>query len=513
MRFTVFVVLCLILAACATNVPESKFQSQSKDILPWEKPNYFSWLSAEEDYYPNELIAVFDNSGGGRKESLTVLNQAINDAIQDGLEVNGIPVQSGSIELIDVYPTDPIGSSIAPPSVCGKDISHFTYSFPGLSPEDELEQAIATLLAISDGYLLSHGKSLYGISPKGVGPGTTGGQSSVASNSFATPAFTSSNWAYKAVNATQVFAQQNVLVAVLDTGVNAVGSLQFYAPANFVALNPDKTPTQTVDDDFDNANTPFNSNDGHGTAIASLIADATYGVAPDAIIIPVKTCDGDGICNDITTTRGICYAQAAGADVINMSFGGLQNSPMVEQAIREVVALGTTVVASSGNTNIFASPRTNLSDYPARWADRQDGLMSVGAIDENETYANFATADEGVELVAPGSDANLAANAPADYTGIESYDANGNAAYFEGTSFAAPFVAGAAANLYAQCPDLSINNIPDSSISVEKILKGMATTWNPDSQDPYRSLPWPLATNGFTPGLLNIGDSLGAGCP
>ena len=248
--------------------------------------------------------------------------------------------------------------------------------------------------------------------------------------------------------------------------------------------------------------------DGHGTGVASLIADNTYGVAPGASIVPVKVCTNTGICDDVTVTRGICYAQSKGADVINLSLGTLVNSPMVKQAIREVTIRGSLVVAAAGNTNTFIGILKNKPDYPAYWANLM-GLISVGAIDQHLEYGDFATANRFVELVAPGADELLeTGNPPVNTTGIETFNANGSISNFEGTSFAAPFVAGAAANLYAQCPRLKRNN-SFGPRWVETTLKNTATPWEAVSQDPARVFPIDFIRSG----IVNIGNSLAVLCP
>lgn len=541
------VLVCLLLAACTTTVPEELLQSQSSDPLPWQKPDDFWVLEPERDYFPNELIAIFYNGNGsdGGDPNL-IINQALDDAV--GLIVNGIKIQPDSIVLLGTYATEATAVTLAPTPVCGEVISHFSYSFPSLAydKELELEQAKATLLAISAGPLKvqAQGNELYAISPRGMGPGGTNGseagtlEASKMTKPFnpnpfpfplpVSPAFPSGHWYHAAVNAVPGISALGVDVAVLDTGVNPVGSFSLRDPANFVQLDQNNNFTRNADDDFDDSRAPYPvSNptpylDGHGTGVAALIADSTYGIAPGATIIPVKTCDESGMCDDITVTRGICYAQSVGADVINLSLGTLNNAPMLQQAINEVVASGTTVIAAAGNSNNsaqYTGRRQNKAVFPAAWATDtkspfSSGFMSVGAIDQNLEYADFATSHESVELIAPGSDVWTGTGLP-DTTGVETFSADGQAAFMEGTSFAAPMVAAAVANLYSQCPNLSTMNIWDAPVWVEQTLLSTATPWNPVEQPTYRPspLPWPLSMTGFTPGIINVGDSLRTPCP
>jgi hypothetical protein len=504
MRIIIFLLFCLVLVSCASTVPQDVVETESivdpRDTLPWNKPGYFGSLEQGRDYGIGELIAIYKQPNPNVDTASGELNTAIHAYLIDKplpnggflqlIDLNGNGVGDAVYPIAATVPTVTVGSS----PVCGQLIARF--AFGGIT----LNEAISVLLDISSGGYLPQGNSLYGISPKGKSRLTSSGTSII-------PAFRSSHWSYAVVNGIPVNPATGIKVAVLDTGVNPVGTLILRNRANFIdlVLNSNQ-PTTNTDDDFDDGTTQ-----GHGTAIASLIADDTYGISPGARIVPVKVCTDTGTCDDIAVTRGICYAQSKGADVINLSLGTLTNSPMVRQAIREVTTRGSLVVAAAGNTNTDAftnSPYKNVPDYPAYWAGLK-GLMSVGAIDQTLEYGDFATANRFVELVAPGADRLLElGNPPVDATGIESYDAAGHSVFFEGTSFAAPFVAGAAANLYAQCSILRRNN-SFGPRWIEDVLKGAATSWTPVSQDPIRNL-----SKDFVPaGIVNIGDSLSVPCP
>jgi subtilisin family serine protease len=500
MRVILFLGVVFLLASCIHIGPELSLEAESivdpRDPLPWNQPGYFNSLETNRDYAPGELIAVY------RQQSVfppnvDVAQGELRTALLNYLRDRLLP--DGTIRLVDldgngdgdaVYtvrsttPTVSIGTT----PVCGQLIARFV--FTGIT----LKDAIIALNDLTPGGYLPQGNSLYGISPKGLSRLTGKGN-------LLTPAFTVNQWAYQVANADPNARADKIKVAVLDTGVSNVGKMVFRNRANFVTLvaNTNEPTTNTIDNFLP---------DGHGTGVAALIASEDYGVAPGAYIVPVKVCDGEGVCDDITLSRGICYAQSVGAEVINLSLGTLLNSPMVRQAIREVTSRGSLVVAASGNTNSsqFTGVLQNKPDYPAYWANF-DGLLSVGAVDQNTQYGDFATANSRVELVAPGADLQLG-NPPADATGIESLSSiAGNRAYFEGTSFAAPFVAGAAANLYAKCSILKRNNI-NGPRWIENTLKATATPWSPVSQDPARPL-----TNLNPKGLVNITNALAQLCP
>ena len=89
----------------------------------------------------------------------------------------------------------------------------------------------------------------------------------------------------------------------------------------------------TVNDrDFtvDPPTTTAQDNDGHGTAMAGIVAAATNngsgiaGVAPDVTILPIRALDGVDD-NDVDVSEGITWAADRGADVISLSVGGSEH--------------------------------------------------------------------------------------------------------------------------------------------------------------------------------------------
>ena len=498
MRVILFLGVVFLLVSCVRTSPEPSLEAQSivdpRDPLPWNQPSYFNSLEASRDYAAGELIAVYrqqnvsPNVDVAQGELRTALLNYLRDRLlpDDTIQLVDLNGDGNGDAVYTLRSTTPVVSVGASP-VCGQLIARFV--FTGIT----LKDAIVALNDLTPGGYLPQGNSLYGISPRGQSRVTGGGNP-------LTPAFRVNQWAYQVANADPNARGDKIKVAVLDTGVSSVGNMILRNRANFVTLGGNNEPTTNTTDNY--------LPDGHGTGVAGVIGSEDYGVAPGTYIVPVKVCDGAGVCDDVTLSRGICYAQAVGADVINLSLGTLVNSPVVRQAIREVTARGSLVVAASGNTNgsQFTGTLQNKPDYPAYWANL-NALISVGAVDQNSEYGDFATANSRVELVAPGADVQLG-DVPADATGIESFSPAGTGAYFEGTSFAAPFVAGAAANLYAKCPNLRRNNSVGPRW-IERVLKDTARGWSVSSQDPNRVFP-----PDFAPlGIVNITDALNTPCP
>ena len=102
-----------------------------------------------------------------------------------------------------------------------------------------------------------------------------------------------------------------VIVAVLDTGV-----LRSH-PALQGRLLPGYNAFTGTNDDSELADGVHNRGVGHGTMVAGVIAR----LAPDAKILPIRVLNGDGVGSLLTITKGIQFALAQGARVINLSCG------------------------------------------------------------------------------------------------------------------------------------------------------------------------------------------------
>lgn len=173
--------------------------------------------------------------------------------------------------------------------------------------------------------------------------------------------------------------------------------------------------------------------DGHGTAVAGVAAGSTFGVARSAQVVPVRVldCEGTGTLSGVLSGIDWVTANAQLPAVANLSFGS-SVSPTVDLAVRNAYDSGVVVVAAAGNSGADAC------DYsPAR----EPVALTVGW--STRTDARAAASNDGpcLDLFAPG-DSVRTAGAGSDTSVVVA----------SGTSFAAPFVTGAAALLLGEHP-------------------------------------------------------------
>lgn len=171
---------------------------------------------------------------------------------------------------------------------------------------------------------------------------------------------------------------EGVTVAVVDTGVEN---------------HPTFEDGQITHYDLVKDGKPF---DGHGTAMASLIAGQDWqapGIAPAAHILDVRVADGDGYSSSFKLAEGIVLAANASARVINISLGFYGDSQVVRDAVAYAQSRGAVVVAAAGNDST-----SNLIEYPAAIPS----VVSVGGVDAKLQQAYFSNSGQGLDVTAPG---------------------------------------------------------------------------------------------------------------
>ena len=153
------------------------------------------------------------------------------------------------------------------------------------------------------------------------------------------------------------------------------------------------------------------------------------GAAPKAKIMPVRAFGAISGADPADVADGVMWAADNGADVINLSLGAaIPVDPFVtdlqEVSLLYATAQGALVVAAAGNANqpFCSTPAFN----PA--------VLCVGASDELDRLADFSNYFLRLDVVAPG-------------TSILSTERFGYYSASQGTSVAAPFVAGVGALL------------------------------------------------------------------
>lgn len=220
-------------------------------------------------------------------------------------------------------------------------------------------------------------------------------------------------------------------------------------------------PYDWSDTNYGNGN-PNNrvDDESHGTHVAGIIAaernngKGANGVANNVAIMSIRAVpNGDEYDKDIA--RGIRYAVDNGAKVINGSFGKSYSpkAQWVYDAIKYASDNNVLFVHAAGNdgANLDNPSNPNFpNDQINNGIEFVDNVITVGALDPNygselvASYSNYGKIN--VDIFAPGTD-------------IYSTYPNDSYEYSPGTSMAAPAVAGLAALLLSQYPDLTASQV------------------------------------------------------
>jgi len=271
-------------------------------------------------------------------------------------------------------------------------------------------------------------------------------------------------WHYPQINLPQAWdittGNNDVVVAVIDTGVlldhpDLQGQL---VPGYDFIRDPDNAADgDGIDDNpYDEGDDPNGNSSFHGTHVSGTIAAASNntngvaGVAWGARVMPLRALGRFG-GTDYDIEQAVRFAAQLPndsgtipnqkADVINLSLGGPSNSTIPPEAFRLAREAGVIIVAASGNET------SSGINYPASL----NGVVSVSATTINNTLAPYSNFGNTVDIAAPGggfADVNgdgftdgVLSTAGSDANGILEF----GYAFFQGTSMAAPHIAGVAA--------------------------------------------------------------------
>ncbi len=209
----------------------------------------------------------------------------------------------------------------------------------------------------------------------------------------------------------QGVSSRTVTIAVIDSGIcSSHPDLQGRIASGYDFVDDDTDPSDTF---------------GHGCGVAGVIAAnnnngiGIAGASPNVQIMPLRVLDSNGLGNYADISSAIVHATDNGANIINLSLAGTNNSQVMADAIAYAVSRGVQVVASAGNQGsdgIF---------YPAAYPS----VIGVGSIDPDMNHSSFSNYGANVDVWAPGRD-------------ILTTTINGDYEFMSGTSFAAPLVAG-----------------------------------------------------------------------
>ncbi|MFE5485694.1 S8 family peptidase [Streptomyces sp. NPDC056527] len=194
---------------------------------------------------------------------------------------------------------------------------------------------------------------------------------------------------------------------------------------------------------------------GHGTHVGGTVAGGRYGVAREAALVSVRVlnCQGSGAWSGIIAGLDWVARNAVQPAVLNGSLGGPRNTA-VDNAATALAARGVLPVFAAGNDAVNACDVS-----PASAAD----VLTVGAANHRDEETDFSNFGACLDLYAPGA-------------AIVSAELGGDSIALNGTSMAAPHVAGVAVLARAQTPSATPATIStwitDHTVKGELVVSG-----------------------------------------
>jgi hypothetical protein len=209
--------------------------------------------------------------------------------------------------------------------------------------------------------------------------------------------------------------QEHVVVGLIDTSVQAEG----------VSASEFLLPTLSVAGE---ANPPLNE-PTHGTTMAETLLRGLEmvddgGVGSNVRILPVDVYGSEEITSTFQVAAGVLAAVDAGASIINLSLGGQETTPFLQNLISDAHQQGVIFVGAAGN-----EPGTH-NIFPAAYPE----VVAVTSADRSGSVAYYANNGNFVDVMVPGH----------SYVNF-----NGETYLINGTSASAAYVSGITAGVAA----------------------------------------------------------------
>ena len=310
-----------------------------------------------------------------------------------------------------------------------------------------------------------------------------------------------SQWHYNSINLPLAWdvstGSADVIVAIVDTGVllsHPDLDGQLVPGYDFISSPARAGDGDGIDGDPNDAGDRAfgGSSSFHGTHVAGTVAAesdntiGTAGVAWNARIMPLRALGIEGgttfdVLQAIRFAAGLNNDSntlpARRADIINLSLGSPFSSQIEQDTINEARAAGVIIIAAAGNE------ATSVPSYPAAYS----GVVSVSATTITNSLAGYSNTGATIDIAAPGG--NTATDINGDGLGdgvISTMGNDGNSGPVEfgwdilnGTSMAAPHVAGVAALMKAVHPNLTPAQF-DSALQAGELSDDLGTTGRDD---------------------------------
>lgn len=307
-----------------------------------------------------------------------------------------------------------------------------------------------------------------------------------------------------AFNALKVAPQgKDIVVAVTDSGVDYTHEDLI----NSMWRNPGEIPGNDKDDDHNGFvddivgwdfarkdNKPYDlmltktelltkgGNPGHGTHVSGVIAAdhnnslGISGIAPKAKIMALRFIDESARGSTADAIGAIDYAVENGAKVINASWGGEsangQENPLLVEAIERARDKGVLFIAAAGNGRYDKEKKKAIGfnndedPHPVMPASvKLDNVFTVAAIDKDGSLGVFSNfGGKSVRVGAPG--VKILSTVPGSKYEDTVLQVGTKSATWDGTSMAAPHVAGAAAAIWSMDPSMSYKEVEEAILSL-----------------------------------------------